>query len=162
MIALPDRTTDAGLEARVLLGECRGPFQSGYSLEDATTCMQFMDLVLWNRVQNPKPFLAKEKTLLSVVTAPGQVAGFELYPNYNNGIRQNIQNMLNIANSSKDKRSAACEAHIQAALDIANSDETIADPTGGTMVAWRTFGSGSPGDSFKLFRTVLFNTFYFQ
>lgn len=161
MITLPDRTTDEGLEARVLLAECRGPSFSGYVLADAVTCMQFMDLVLWNRVKNPTPFGAKRPTLQSVVTAKGQFAGFESYPNYKDGIRKNIQAMIDIANNSKDKRNVSFAAHIQAALDVAKN-ATILDPSPGKLVAWRTAGSGSPGAGFTLFRTVSGTTFYYQ
>jgi hypothetical protein len=162
MPTLPDKSTDEGLEARVLLAECRSPSFSGYSLASAKTCMQFMDLVLWNRVRDPKPYLAKEGTLRAVVTAKGQYAGFEMYPNYNNGIRRNIQDQLDIANSSKDKRSTDFSAHVQAALDVVNSPTTIPEPSSGTLAAWRTAGSGSPGAGFTLFRTVLNTDFYFR
>ncbi len=163
MITLPDKTKDEGLEARVLLAECRGPSFYGYTLADAKTCMEFMDLVLWNRVKNFAPFGAKHGTLLSVVTARGQFAGFEQYPNYSAGIRKNIQDMLDIANNVKDQRHASFAAHIQVALDIANSTSTILDPTpsgAGKLVGWRTAGSGSPGAGFTLFRTVSSTDFY--
>jgi hypothetical protein len=123
--------------------------------------MQFMDLVLWNRVDDPTPFLAKQATLLAVVTARGQFKGFEGYPSYNAGIRQNIQDMLNIANNSKDKRSGNFATHIQAALDIAKNP-SIPDPTPGKLVAWRTGGAGSPGSGFKLFRNVSNTNFYYK
>jgi hypothetical protein len=160
-LELPDRTTDEGLEARVLLAECRSPLYAGYTIEAATECMQLMDLVLWNRVDDPKPYGASQGTLASAVRAPGQFAGFEHYPTYSAGIKANIQAMLNIANSTKDKRSELVAAHIQAALDVA-SDVTIPDPTPGSLVGWRTFGSGSPGAGFKLYKTVLFNSFYYK
>jgi hypothetical protein len=160
-IKLPDKLTDAGLEARVLLAECRGPLYAGYTLAEATKCMELMDLVLWNRVRDPKPYLAAKATLTSVVTAKGQFAGFENYPTYNAGIKANIQKMLDIANSSKDQRSELCAEHIQAALDVASA-ATIQDSSPGNLVAWRTAGSGSPGGEFKLFATVFNNDFYYR
>lgn len=39
MVALPSRDTNAGVEARVLLAECRGPSSSSYKLATATQCM---------------------------------------------------------------------------------------------------------------------------
>src|SRR5438067_2501101 len=134
MIALPVKTTDEGLESRILLAECRGPSFPNYVLADAKTCMQFMDRVLWNRVANPTPFGAKDSTLLSVVKAKGQFGGFENYPSYNAGIRKNIQDMMDIANNNKDKRNAAFAAHIQAALEVASAP-SILDPTPGKLVA---------------------------
>ena len=160
MITLPDKNTEQGMEARVLLAECRSPSFAGYSLALATTCMQFMDLVLWNRVADPGPFLAAHATLRSVVTARGQFRGFENYPNYNPGIRQNIQDMINIANA-KDKRQADFAAHIQAALDVARLP-TIPDPSPGKLVGWRTANASSPGPGFTFFRTVLNTDFFFH
>ena len=161
MITLPDKSTDQGLEARILLAECRTPSMFGYTLADAKTCMQFMDLVLWNRVENPGPFGASQGTLLSVAKARGQFRGFESYPNYNAGIRANIQDMLNIASKANDKRHVAFAAHIQTALDVAKF-VSILDPSPGKLVSWRTGGSASPGTGFTLFRTVLGVDFYYQ
>jgi hypothetical protein len=161
MIALPNRNTDEGLKARVLLAECRGPSFPGYALPNAKICVQYMALVLSNRMANPTPFAAKQGTLQSIVTAPGQFAGFEHYPAYSGGIKKNIQDMLDIANNSKDKRSTIFAAYIQMALDVAKAP-TISDPTPGKMVAWRTAGSGSPGTGFNLFCTMSGASFYYQ
>jgi hypothetical protein len=161
MITLPGKTTDAGLESRVLLAECRGPASSGYSSADAKTCMQLMDAVLWNRVANPGPFLAKDGTLTSVVKARGQFAGFDHYPSYDSGIRKRIQDMLDIANSTRDKRSAAFADHCNAAIGIANA-VNFTDPSPGKLVSWRTGGASSPGAAFVFFKTVLGIDFYYQ
>lgn len=59
MIQLPDRNSDAGVEARVLLAECPGPANPSYTIELASEAMQLMDAVLWNRMKNPGPFLAR-------------------------------------------------------------------------------------------------------
>jgi hypothetical protein len=83
--ALPPKPSNEGIEARMLLAECRTPLYPDYSLTEATRCMQWMDLVLWNRVNDPKRFRrfgAKEATLLSVITADDQFRGFKHYPNY--------------------------------------------------------------------------------
>ncbi len=161
MITLPARGTDEGAETRVLLAECRGPAVQGYNIADATTCFQLMDLVLWNRVANPKPFLAKAATLVAVIKAHGQFQGFESYPNYSSGIAQNIQDQLDIANNPKDKRSTVYATHISTAIRIAGAD-TIADPSPGALTAWRTGGSGSPGSGFTLYKTALGNSFYYM
>jgi len=161
MVSLPDRMTDAGIEVRILMAECRGPSLPGYSSADAKTCMEFMHIVLWNRVADPRPFGAKQATLLAVITAAGQFAGFENYPDYSGGIRQNLQRMLDIANDSKDSRNAQFTEFIQIAIDVAKN-RTILDPTPGKLVGWRTGGSGSPGGGFKLFRTVAGTDFYYQ
>jgi hypothetical protein len=160
IIALPARTTDEGAVTRLLLAECRGPSYTSYNLADATQCMQLMDLVLWNRVKNPHPFLAKHPTLLSVITAPGQFQGFQYYPSYDAAIVRNLQQILDIANNPKDPRAKVFADFVSAAIRIAGVT-TINDPSyPRALVAWRTAGSGSPGPSFTAFKTILGTTFY--
>lgn len=62
--------------------------------------------------------------------------------------------MINIANSSKDKRSPDFEDFINPAIDVAN-DTSIRDPSPGTLAFWRIAGSSSPGASFKEARYYL-------
>lgn len=161
MISLPVRGSDEGAETRLLLAECRGPSSPGYDLAAATMCMQYMDLVLWNRVKNPKPFLARHATLVGVITAAGQFEGFEHYPHYNNRIVQNLQQMVDIANNSKDKRATTFGAFITVAIHVSTAP-TIPDPSPGALTGWRTFGSGSPGSDFTLFKTILGTSFYYM
>ena len=161
MITLPTRGTDEGVEARVLLAECPGPSSASYSLADAMEAMQLMDAVLWNRMNNPGPFGAGHaKNLADIVRAKGQFRGFENYPNYNPGIRKNIQDAIDIANNPKDSRNSNFADFVNTAIQVAKSPSN--DPSPGTLVAWRTFGSGSPGKGFLLYRTVLGNSFYYQ
>lgn len=159
-IALPPRNDTDGLEARMLLAECRSPSFSSYSSASALSCMQLMDLVLWNRVDHPRRFGASSDTLMAVVTAPGQFAGFSGYPSYDQGIAHRIQDMVSIANNTRDRRSSSFRDHVQMAIDIASA-ATIQDPSAGLLCAWRTAGSGSPGSNFTLHATVLGNDFYF-
>ena len=159
-IALPPRNDSNGLEARLLLAECRSPSFATYGSASAQNCMQLMDLVLWNRVGHPRLFGASSATLRAVVTARGQFAGFGGYPSYDESIAHRIQEMVNIANSARDGRSSAFRDHVQMAMDIADAP-TIQDPSPGLLCAWRTTGSGSPGSSFTAHATVLGNDFYF-
>lgn len=118
MITLPERNSDIGAEARLLLAECPGPALASYTLVKATEAMQLMDAVLRNRLANPGPSGAKgAKTLRDIIKAKGQFAGFEGYPAYNNGIRQNIQKALDIVNNPKDRRHEAYAGFINAAID---------------------------------------------
>jgi len=160
MITLPEKDTDHGAESRLLLAECRGPSLAGYNLADARTCMQLMHLVLWNRVKDPGPFLAKAKTLVAVITAKGQFRGFEPYPDFDPLIANNIQQMIEIANNQKDKRSGHFADFLNTALSVA-AGPIMTDPSKGALTAWRTAGSGSPGSHFKLHQTVLGTDFYF-
>lgn len=160
-IHLPPKGSVVGAETRVLLAECRTPAFSGFNLKDATKCMQMMDLVLWNRLNNkPAQFGAPgAKSLTDIIKAPGQFAGFENYPNYDPVIVRRIQSMVNIANNSKDSRNEDFFNFIKAAVDVAESP-TIADPSPGILASWRTKGAGSPGSKFKEFETILGNTFF--
>jgi hypothetical protein len=159
-ISLPDKNTDAGLETIVLLAECMTPANSRYSLEDAKLAMQLMDAVLWNRVDNPRPYGARAGAgLKDIVTAKGQFAGFENYPNINATVQKRIQLCVDIANNPKDSRSGAYTAFVTAAIERASAP-SIEDPSPGFLTGWRTAGHGSPGASFTEYKTVLGNTFF--
>lgn len=161
MVALPSRDTNAGVEARVLLAECRGPSSSSYKLATATQCMQMMDRVLWNRLGNPGPFGARgAKTIADVVKAKGQFAGFENFPDFDSSLVTRIQGMIDIANSAKDSRKADFLAHVNAAIAVANQP-VIADPSPGKLVAWRTAGASSPGAGFLKHITLGGIDFYY-
>jgi hypothetical protein len=123
--------------------------------------MQLMDLVLWNRVDNPAPFLAKDHQLLSVIRARGQFQGFENYPACDESISHRIQQIVDVANNPEDKRSRDFTDFINAAIAVARAD-TIPETSPGKLTAWRTAGSGSPGKGFTLFRTVAGNDFYWH
>ena len=161
MIKIPERNTDEGRETRVFMAECRDPEASDYDLSDAKTCMQWMDLVLWNRVHHhPKRFMAKHATLLGVLTAPGQFAKFEHYPNYSAELVHRLQKMIDIANNPKDKRSSDYTDYIQAAMKVAGAP-TIHDPSPGLLTGWVTSGTRSPGPNFTLYDTSGGNDFYY-
>jgi hypothetical protein len=161
-VALPVRdNSDFSVEVRVLLAECATPLRSDYTLVNAVSCMQLMDLVLWNRLTAPAKFSAKgAKSLVDIVKAKGQFHGFEDYPNYSGAIIDRIQTIVNIANTERDTRRPACVAHVNAAIDIAKG-ERIADPSPGMLAAWRTVAHRSPGGNFKKHATVLGNTFFY-
>jgi hypothetical protein len=144
------------------MAECRGPSFKTYVAADALKCMQLMDLVLWNRLaNNPKQFAAAgAKTIVDIIKAPGQFAGFETCPNYSAGIASTLQQILDIANNPKDKRGALFTEFVQNAIDVANN-ATISDPSPGFMAGWRTAGASSPGSAFTKHTTVGGNDFYF-
>jgi hypothetical protein len=52
-IELPDAKTNAGLEVRLFICETRKPHKPGYDLQEAILAMQYMDLVLYNRLVSP-------------------------------------------------------------------------------------------------------------
>jgi hypothetical protein len=108
-----------------------------------------MDLVIWNRYDDPAKFGAKGATSLGdIIRAPRQFAGFEHYPNYDHSIVNRIQAMINIGNNAKDKRHQDFADFINAAINVANNS-SIPDPSPGILASWRTAGSGSLGLGFK-------------
>lgn len=162
MITLPEKNSSEGVEARVLLAECRSPAYSSYTFALATECMQMMDAVLRNRLSDPKPYMAKgAKSLIGVVKAKGQFAGFEKYPNYDSAIKDRIQAALDIANDSKHPKQAIYSEFIAKAIETAKSTK-FSDPSPGKLVAWRTGNSGSPGPGFILYKTIFGIDFYYR
>jgi hypothetical protein len=162
-ITLPDRKSDEGVEARVLLAECRSPARKDtFSMQLAGEAMQLMDAVLWNRMEDPKPFGAKgAKSLADIVRAKGQFAGFEKYPDYDISIRVRIQEAIDIANNPKDARHALYAEFVNKAIETAKSTD-FSDPSPGQLVAWRTSKHGSPGGNLLFFKSVLGNDFFYR
>ncbi len=165
-IQLPAKPTVEGAVTRLLMAEARGPSAASYVEADSKTAMQWMVVVLDNRLKNnPGQFMAPNaKTLLDIIKAPKQFAGFSTYPNYDASLVNRLQAMLDIANAVKDKRSALYTTFIQNAINVGKA-APIADPcvTAGSkrrLCGWRTGGSGSPGGRFMLYKSFNGNDFY--
>jgi hypothetical protein len=159
-IALPDASLVAGLQARLFLAECRSPAYADYTSTATRKSMQWMDIVLHNRVANYQAFGASGPNMLAVVTAPGQFAGFQNYPTISTTVANNIKAILDIANNTSDSRFSAYRAHVQLAIDVGNASP-IADPSPGKLSFWRTAGSASPGGSAKFYQKHNYNDFYY-
>ena len=100
------------------------------------------------------------KTVADIIKAPGQFAGFEGYPKYENEIVRRIQERLDIANDGRDKRNGDFAAFISIAFDVVNGPP-ISDPSPGTLAAWKAEGHRSPKANFKLYKTIMGNSFYY-
>jgi hypothetical protein len=161
-VELPPKDTDAGVEARLLLAECRSPaFTRTYTLPDAVLSMQLMDRVLWNRLAEPAKFNAKgAKNLADIARARKQFEGFEKYPDLTGNIEANIRAMIDIANNPKDKRQQVYADHVNAALKVAHG-QRIPDPSPGVLAFWRTAGSGKPTPDSETYTTLMNNSFYY-
>jgi hypothetical protein len=162
-ILLPAATTEEGLLVRLFLSESRTPSESGYSATDAKTGMQWMRVVLENRLKNkPKQFNAPgAKKILDIVKAEGQFHGFEKYPTLSAAQESRINEIVSIANNDSDTRQEKFAAFLSNALDVANTKSAIKDPCQTGLYGWRTAGRGSPGPRFKIFKTPMSgNQFY--
>lgn len=160
-IELPDRNTVPGAVARLLMAESRGPSHGSYVAADSLRSMQWMRRVLENRLaNNPRQFGAPGATsLIDIIRARNQFAGFSNYPNYDTAIRARLQQMLDIANNDSDPRQQVFREFVHNAMSVAQGS-AIADPCPTGLYGWRTQGSGGPGGRFVVYQTVAGNTFY--
>ena len=161
MVVLPPIHTDEGLETRMLLAEVRGPGEPGYNQTDALLAMQWMHVIVKNRLERPTLFGAHKATLQDIIKAPNQFAGFGRYPVLDPLVQHNVEAKLHIANAEKDRRAPSYQAYINAAIATAKL-QIITDPSPGKLLAWRTAGASSPGDNFTFFRTLLGNDYYYM
>lgn len=162
-IQLPAATTEKGLLVRLFLAESRSPSQSSYTASVAKTGMQWMRLVLENRLKNnPKQFAAPgAKKILDIVKAKGQFHGFENYPTLNAAQQSRINDIVTIANNDNDTRQEKFAIFLANALEVAKSKTTIKDPCPTGLYGWRTAGRGSPGGRFVKYSTTMSgNQFY--
>jgi len=162
-IQLPAATTEEGLLVRLFLAESRTPSESGYNASEAKTGMQWMRLVVENRLKNnPKQFGAPgAKKILDIVKAKGQFHGFENYPNLSAAQQSRINDIVNIANKDNDTRQEKFAAFLSSALEVAKSKSAIKDPCQTGLYGWRTAGRGSPGGRFVEYKTPMSgNQFY--
>jgi hypothetical protein len=161
-ITLPEANSAEGAEVRLLLAECRSPAFSSYSQEAATESMQLMDAVLRNRLLSPKEYMAKgATTIVDIIKARGQFAGFERYPSLETSVKARIDDLVEIANTKSDARHSAYATHVQKAIEIAKLTK-YSDPSPGKVVGWRTSNRGAPGPSFIFYKRVLGNDFYYR
>lgn len=162
VLALPAATTQSGLLARLLLAEAVSPVSGTWSASDVETGMQWMRLVVHNRLKWPKLFgaPADAKTLEQIVKAEGQFKGFSRYPTIDSGTQANIDALVARANKLDAPDKDNYHLHVSAALAVADAASPVGDPSQNGLIGWRTAGSGSPGSNFALFQTKCGNEFY--
>jgi hypothetical protein len=159
-LALPRRSSPEGAVARLLLSEARGPFHPRYRAADSRTGMEWMKIVLVDRFKRPRRFDARgARSLIDIIRAKGQFAGFSGYPHYDRAVVERLQQMLDIAADDHDPRQPVFRAFFRAAIDVAKAP-AAADPAPTALYAFRTAGSGSPGFDFKPYANRAGNTFY--
>jgi len=162
-IQLPAATTEEGLLVRLFLAESRTPSESGYDASKVKTGMQWMRLVLVNRLKNnPSQFAAPgAKKILDIVKAKNQFKGFENYPRLKAAQVARIHEILRIAHNDSDSRQEKYEHFLLNAIEVAKNKQMIKDPCPTGLYGWRTAGSVSPGGRFTKFMGPLSgNQFY--
>jgi hypothetical protein len=160
-LQLPDAATEAGAMARLILAEAPTPFASGFKQADAKTGMQWMRLVVENRLKmaSARVGSAGAKTLTDVIKSPGQFKGFNAYPEIGEKQAKNIQDILDTANDGSNENNGKFSKHVVAALSALN-EPLIKDPCPTKLLGWRTAGASSPGGDFVLFKTFAGQDFY--
>jgi hypothetical protein len=159
---LPAENTQEGLVTRLLLSETQTPSNLTYKDADAQKAMEWMHLVLYNRLKDPTRFGAKKNAgIVDLIKAKGQFAGFENYPKIAAGVQARIADILKRANNINDTKQSEFRQHVQHALDTAALKAPISDPSPNGLIGWRTANHGSPGEEFIAYETPLAgNQFY--
>jgi hypothetical protein len=168
-LQLPAPNTQAGLLARLFLAETASPETQGvkWSVADAKKSMQWMRLVLQNRLaNNPEQFMARgAKTLQDIVTAQDkgklQYQGFGKYPALDSDIQLRIEDVFRMANDDNHKLQADYAAFIRTALEVASDTSVVQDPCGtdNFLSGWMTVNH-SPGDTSVPFQVLMDNQFF--
>jgi hypothetical protein len=164
-LELPPATTDEGMMARLFLAETASPERKGWDVADAKKSMQWMRLVLKNRLDNdPAQFnAAGAKTRQDIVRGSGQYRGFGSYPTIDADVNQHIQEALDGADDDNNLAQQAQDiAFVNAALEVAKATTEILDPCGADyfLSGWRTAGHGGTGDNQVKFLVLMTNQFF--
>jgi hypothetical protein len=164
-LELPPANTDEGMMARLFLAETASPERKGWDVADAKKSMQWMRLVLKNRLDNdPAQFNAPgAKTRQDIVRGSGQYRGFGSYPTIDADVNQHIKEALDGANDDNNLAKQAQDiAFVNAALEVAKATTEILDPCGTDyfLSGWRTAGHGGTGDNQVEFQVLMTNQFF--
>lgn len=146
-LTLAPVNSEEGMLVRLLLAENTTPDETSYDASKAKKAMQWMRVVLANRLasKNPGEFRAPgAKTLTDIVKGKNQFEGFGDYPTIAAKQAARIANIVKIANDDNDKRQEPFAQFLQIAIDVAQSKTLIDDPCPKGTYAWRTTGHGAP------------------
>ena len=161
-LALPSASGNEGLLVRLFLAESRSPDEAGYNAGNSKKGMEWMELVLHNRLKNnPSQFNAPgAKSITDIVKAKGQFKGFESYPTIDAKVLSRINKIIALANSNNDSRTPKYKLFVENAIEVAKP-KLVNDPSPKGLYGWRTVGSGSPGSRFVAYSSALSgNQFY--
>jgi hypothetical protein len=156
-IALSDIGTDAGIIERVLLAEVMSPGYGAYDEAKALKVMKAIANCIYNRKEYSNPSLfgisSQNPTVLDVVTAPGQFAGFSKGADgklkLSSDIETHIQEILDNANSGDP---GIYYQFVENAKAVASSNH--ASPFSEEVYGFRTGTATDPGGLFVRIRNV--------
>ena len=147
-IELSDISSDAGIIERVLLAEVMSPAYSAYNEGKAKRVMKAIVNCIYNRKNYPNPELfgipSQNPSVLDVVTAPGQFAGFSLGADgtleLSSSVEAHIQAILDSANQGVPGK---YYRFVEAAKSIARGNH--ASPFSKAVYAFKTASASDPG-----------------
>jgi hypothetical protein len=164
VLSLPPASSEEGALARMYLSEAQNPgYPPGqpYVLQDVIRSMRWMREVLDNqRNLSPRDFGAardatrRGTTLIDMMRAHNNVAGFENYPAINS---QMMDSLVRSANDVNQFMFEKYRKHVEAVLTEA-SRETKDCPV--RVYSWRTAKSSDPGSNYKFYQTLAGQDFY--
>jgi len=160
-LVLPSAITDQGALVRLLLAEAPSPFAAGYSSLRAKSGMEWMELVVQNRLDLKSALVgsAGAQTFIDVIKAPHQFEGFSGYPTIGTKQQRNIDEIVAIANDGTHPKQKQFFDHVTAAIEVSGKG-TITDPCPTKLLSWRTAGASGPGGTFVLYQSFAGQDFY--
>lgn len=158
-LPLPDKDTDAGMFARLLIVENRTPAHPRYDAAEALRGMKAMKAVVHNRLLKPSVFGAPGATKpLDIVTAPGQFRGFSKDAQGKLALTQALRDLIDdVLQKANTGAPGKFHEFVTNAVSVGSAapDDPFKSLTsvGGVEVkpgafGWRTEGSAEPGGSF--------------
>jgi len=160
-LTLPTANADQLALIKLLLAESPSPFSVNYDAKAAKTGLQWMRLVVQNRLSMKSGVVGSKgaTSIIDVIKSPGQFKGFEQYPVIGSGQRGLIEDILNIANDGTHLKQKLFYDHVSAVIAAA-TETAITDPCPTKLLSWRTAGAYSPGGAFKLYQNLSGQDFY--
>jgi hypothetical protein len=163
-IVLPPENTEAGVLARMLIAENIMPSGSGFNLDESLMAMQWMRIVLENRLNFSYPHTLQvpngAKTFMALIKSKGVVEGFEAYPVIAGKKAKDIREALEYANKGTHPKFSFYRGYAQNAIDIATGRKRGIDPCQRKLYGWKTVGSEPPSENFEVFKDLGGQTFY--
>lgn len=157
-------STDQGAMERVFLLETADPAQSLYNRADSLKAMRWMKQVVDNRLAAPRKSRfgepADAATETDIIAVGNQFAGFGDYPELSAAFNAKLYNLLHIANSPADRRSAKYAGFVEDAITAATEASPPTEAKVANLAAWRTSGRGAPGGDFRLVASLQGNDFF--
>jgi hypothetical protein len=146
------------------------PFKSGGVTLFSSGCPRYLvhcsfREVFINRMQLGSEYFGAGKhtvKLIELISAPGQVEGFEGYPNIAQDQGDLLREIVRIANSATDRRCESFRDYVKKAIQVAQTDlkSLDADPCSTGLYGWRTAGASGPGSNYVKYKTQGGQDFY--